>query len=240
MELEWIAGAMILALASFVFGLAGFGIGVMAQAFLPLFMPPTVSVPLVAIYGAVFALVMAIQMRRYTVWRCVLQLFLGALLGVPLGVWSLTNLPPQMLRRVLGLVLVGLVFSEFYGVYPKSLTGRYWSYGAGFISGLLGGAVGVTGPPVALYAATQPWKPPVMKATLQNFLLANQGFILFSCWWSGLVTPPVLWRAVSFALPAIAGVALGIYCFYRVDYLRFRRIIFMLLGVMGAILCLRG
>ena len=64
MSFTWIAGAGILAVASFVYGLTGFGIGLVAVSLLPFFVPPTTVVPLITIYSVAFALVMAIQLRR--------------------------------------------------------------------------------------------------------------------------------------------------------------------------------
>ncbi|HZC01486.1 MAG TPA: hypothetical protein VE844_09020, partial [Gammaproteobacteria bacterium] len=64
MSLTWLAGAGILALASCVFGLAGFGLGLVALALLPFLIPPTLAVPLVSLYSAVFGLVLTLQLRR--------------------------------------------------------------------------------------------------------------------------------------------------------------------------------
>jgi uncharacterized membrane protein YfcA len=44
----------------------------------------------------------------------------------------------------------------------------------------------------------------------------------------------------AFALPAVAGVALGMHLFARIDHRRFRRLVFALLLVTGFVLCIRG
>jgi uncharacterized membrane protein YfcA len=59
-------------------------------------------------------------------------------------------------------------------------------------------------------------------------------------WWAGLVTPDVLWLGMLYALPASAGFTLGIYLFARVDQLLFRRLIFLLLFVLGLLLSIGG
>src|SRR5262245_41164321 len=167
MSLMWLAGAGILAVSSFVFGLTGFGIGLVSLSLLPFLVPPATAVPLMTVYTMVFALVMAVQLRRHVVWPCLIELLLGSALGTPLGVWVLIILSPGMLRRLIGIVLIVVVLIELRGVYPQRLSGRSWGLGAGFLSGLLGGAVGTPGPPVVLYAAAQGWKPRPLKATLQ-------------------------------------------------------------------------
>jgi len=62
-SLTWLAGAGILALASCVFGLAGFGLGLVALPLLAFLIPPMQAVPLISMYSAVFSLVMAFQLR---------------------------------------------------------------------------------------------------------------------------------------------------------------------------------
>jgi uncharacterized membrane protein YfcA len=240
MSLAWLAGAGILAVSSFVFGLTGFGIGLVSLSLLPFLIPPATAVPLMTVYTTAFALVMAVQLRRHVVWPSLVELLLGSVVGTPLGVWVLIVLSPGMLRRLIGVVLMAVVVIELRGVYSHHLTGRSWGLGAGFLSGLLGGAVGTPGPPVVLYAAAQGWKPYPLKATLQAFFVANQTVILVGYWWTGLLTPEVMWLVVAYALPAIAGLALGMHLFARVNHVRFRRLVFALLLVTGLTLCVRG
>jgi uncharacterized protein len=85
-SLAWVAGAGILALASFVFGLAGFGLGLVALSLLPFLLPPTRAVPLISVYSAAFALAMSIQLRRDIVVSHLAALLCGALVGTPVGV----------------------------------------------------------------------------------------------------------------------------------------------------------
>jgi len=240
MSLVWLAGAAILAVSSLVFGLTGFGIGLVSLSLLPFLIPPATAVPLMTVYSATFALVMAVQLRRHVVWPCLVELLLGSVVGTPLGVWVLLVLSPGMLRRLIGIVLIAVVVIELRGLYPQRLTGRSWGLGAGFLSGLLGGAVGTPGPPVVLYAAAQGWKPHPLKATLQAFFVANQAVILAGYWWTGLLTHEVMWLVVAYGLPAVVGLALGMHLFTRVDHVRFRRLVFALLLVTGVVLGVRG
>lgn len=240
MSFAWIAGASILALASFVFGLTGFGIGLVALSLLPFFLPLTTVVPLTTLYGAVFALVMAVQLRRYVIWPPVLRLLLGTVLGTPIGVWMLATLPSGLLKRAIGALLVTVVGLEWYGAYPRTLTGRYWSWGAGGLAGILGGAIGTPGPPVVVYVAAQGWSPRVMKAILQVFFCVNQSVIVAGHWWAGLLTSEVVWLAGVYAIPAALGVTAGIYLFPRIDQQSFRRLLFLLLCVLGLVLLVRG
>ena len=240
MTLTLVAGACILASASFVFGLTGFGIGLVALSLLPFLIAPTTAVPIITFFGAVFALVMTLQLRREVVLPRLGDLVIGTILGTPLGVWGLATFPPGLLKRLIGLILLTIVVIEWRRAYPQKLSGRHWGLSAGVLAGLLGGAIGTPGPPVILYVMTQGWSPRAIKATLQAFFLVNQTVILIGHWWAGLLTREVVWLASVYALPSVIGVTIGIRLFDRIDQARFRRLIFIMLAVLGLLMCVRG
>ena len=229
-----------MAVASFVFGLTGFGIGLVALSLLPFFVPLATVVPLITLYTAAFALVMTIQLRRDVMFSQLVSLLIGTVLVAPVGVWVLEAFPLPLLKRLIGLILMGVVAIEWCGAYPEKLSGRYWGLCAGGLAGLLGGAFGTPGPPVILYAVAQGWSPRVMKAMLQAFFLVNQSVIVMNHWWAGLLTREVAWLACLYVVPSAIGVAAGIHLFDRIDQVRFRRLMFALLFVLGLAMCMRG
>jgi uncharacterized membrane protein YfcA len=238
--LVWVAGALVVFLASFVMGLTGFGIALVAMAVLPWLMSPVTAIVVLTVYALVFSLVVVIQLRRELTPRALVNLLIGTLAGAPLGVWVLASLPVTALNRLIGLVLVMVVVLELRGVLPTRLVGRAWGLGAGFLAGLIGGAVGTPGPPVIVYATTQGWSPRTMKANTMAFFVANQSVILAGYWGAGLLTRDVATVAATFALPALAGVATGVALFGRLDPVRFRQAVFALLLVSGLVLLVRG
>jgi uncharacterized protein len=237
---EWAAAAGVIAAASFVMGLAGFGIALVAMALLPYLMSTVDAIVLLTIYAELFSLVLLVQLRRDVVPRAILDLLLGTVAGTPLGVWGLAALPASVLNRLIGLMLVVAFVLEIRGLYPEKLEGRWWGLGAGAIAGVIGGAVGLPGPPVVLYAATQGWSARTVKANLQAFFVVNQGAILVGYWWAGLLTRGVWNVTLGFALPAIAGAAAGALLFERVDQRRFRQLVFALIFLSGLVLLARG
>jgi len=238
--LAWALGALIVTGASFVMGLAGFGIGLVSLAFLPYVMSPANAIVLMTLYAAVLALAIFVPVRRDFTPGRVGDLVLGTVAGTPLGVWALASFPASLLNRLIGLMLLVAVGLEWLGRYPEKLEGRRWGLGAGALAGAIGGAVGTPGPPVVLYAATQGWSPRAIKANLQAFFVVNQAVILAGYWWAGLLTREVWRLAALYAVPAIAGVAAGMALFDRIDPGRFRRIVFGLLFVSGLVLLVRG
>jgi len=239
-SLAWAAGALVIAGACFVQGLAGFGIGLVSLAFLPYLMSPAAAVVLMTVYAAVFTIAIFVPLRRDFTLDGMTELFVGTVLAAPLGVWVLAALPADLLKRLIGLVLLTIVALEWLGLYPRRLEGRGWGFGAGVAAGLIGGAVGTPGPPVILYAAAQSWSARTMKANIQAFLIVNQTVILIGYWWVGLLEREAWHLTTLYAAPAVLGLAAGMALFSRLDRERFRRVVFAVLFVSGLVLLIGG
>lgn len=240
MSLEWLAGALVIALASFVLGLAGFGSGLVAMALLPFLMSPVTAIVLLTIYTTVLVVVILIPVWRYLEPSSVLDMVVGSVVGAPIGVWVLSTFPISTLKRLIGATLVAVVLLEWAHLRPRHLAGRAWGVGAGVLAGVAGGAVGTPGPPVIFYSTTQGWSARTIKANLQAFFFANQAIILVGYWWAGLLNGEVWRLAGSFALPAAAGTVLGMLCFTFFNQRRFRQLVFVLLLISGLLLLARG
>src|ERR1051325_6469145 len=146
MSAAWVLGAVVIFGAHVVFGLAGFGVGLVAMAFLPFVMTPATAVVLMTVYAMIFTIVLFVPLRREFAPRAIGALTIGSLLGTLPGVWILAIAPPTLLNRLIGAMLVVVVVIEFAGKFPRRLEGARWGVGAGVLSGLIGGAVGLPGP----------------------------------------------------------------------------------------------
>jgi len=235
-----VVAAIVIAGASFVLGLVGFGNGLVAMALLPFVMSPVTAIVVLTIYTIVLVLVILLPVWRDLEPAPVLDMLAGTVLGTPLGVWALYTFPVSTLKRLIGATLVVVVLLEWSHVRPKQVVGRAWGVGAGILAGVAGGAVGTPGPPVILYSTTQGWSPRTIKANLQAFFFVNQAVILAGYWWAGLLNVEVWRLAASFALPAAIGTLVGMLCFRHVDHRRFRRLVFGLLLVSGLLLLARA
>jgi uncharacterized membrane protein YfcA len=236
----WLAGAVVVFAAHLVYGVAGFGTGLVAMAFLPFLMTTSDAVVLMTILTIVFAVVILIPLRRECSPREIVGLVFGSIVGTPAGVWILAVAPADVVNRLIGAMLIVVVALEFAGRFPRRLPGRGWGLGVGFLSGVLGGAVGLPGPPVIVYGATRDWSARAFKANLQAFFVVNQGVILLGYGLAGLLTAEVARLTGLYLLPALAGTLAGMSLFNRIDPVRFRRLVFALLFVSGLVLLLRG
>src|SRR5262249_7462522 len=121
--------------------LGGFGIALVAMAFLPWVMSPVTAVVLLTIYALVFSIVMVVPLVREIVPRALLDLLVGSAVGTPLGVWVLATLPVTALNRLIGAFLLLVCLLEFRRALPTQASGRGWGFSGGCLSGGLGAAV---------------------------------------------------------------------------------------------------
>lgn len=247
--------ALLALLAGFTQGAVGFGFGMVVMAVLPQLMDVREAVPMVAILCLVVNVVVLWRWRGSLEWRKVLPLLVGGLVGAPVGVLFLTSVDPRFVKGTLGVVLVLYAVGSLLasnrstsnrnvrdgGTPPRRARVREaWGYLAGLVGGTLGGAFNTGGPPAILYATAGRWAPGAFKANLQGFflLVTVLQVVLFAS--AGLITPRLLEMDLV-ALPAlVVGVGIGIRVSRSVDPALFRRIILVLLLVLGSSLLIRS
>ena len=151
----------------------------------------------------------------------------GALCGLPIGLYIFSAVDALWLIRLSGLLIATLAIHGFFtspSAENKPSDSWLGASLAGLASGLLAGAVGMGGPPVATFATRQSWSPDKIKGFLLTFLLllgALRAAGLASAGWIGersLVHAAV---AIPFAL---AGGYLGVRASRKMAGSKFRRL----------------
>jgi uncharacterized protein len=144
-----------------------------AVPLLAFFIPIRVAAPLAVLVSITIAAVVVAQDWRHIHVRSAGWLVLSTLFGIPLGLVMLTRSPEHLIKAVLGvLILTFALFSLARGVrFRLHHDSRAWLLTCGFIAGVLGGAYGMNGPPVAIYGTLRNWTAQHFRATLQAYFL---------------------------------------------------------------------
>lgn len=220
-------------LAIFTQTVSGFGLALVSMSLLVPLLGVQVATPLVALVAVAAEAILVIRYRAALNLKVVWQLVLAAFAGIPLGVIALQRVDEQVVLTVLGAVLVFYAAYALLNLRLPELHHPAWAYGLGFIAGILGGAYNVSGPPVIVYGNCRRWLPAEFKGNLQGFFLAVSLFAVLGHFLAGNVIPEV-WR---YFLPALVGLALGILLGSLVDRrinpALFRRLVLVLLMVLG-------
>jgi len=222
------------AVASFTQGVTGFGFGMVAMAILPYVEPARQASVLSGILSLANNLLVLGSVHRSFSWRDLAPALVGALAGVPVGVYILASLNEASIRRLIGLavLLACLQIAFSRRSQPRHLAWP-WALAAGFAGGILGGAFGIGGPPVVAYSSLQDWQPERCKAFLCSFFIASNTYRMVLVGAAGLLTRVVATQAVM-SLPALlAGTYLGIAAFGRIPARLFRQVMLGTLALLA-------
>jgi len=167
-----IAVVFVVILGSFVQGVMGFGSGMTCMALLPFFMPMSDVVAVIAVVCLFINIRLLAALWSSIRWRSLLFLGIGAMGGVPLGVYVLKNLDEGQLKIGLGLLMLlyTVVKLSPLDLLRRTLPDR-WGLLFGSIGGAFGASSNVGGPPLIIYATMKDWGKDETKATLQAYFV---------------------------------------------------------------------
>jgi uncharacterized protein len=189
----------------------GFGEALVAVPLLALLLPLRVAAPLAVLISITIAAIIIVQDWQKIHLRSTGWLVFATLFGIPLGLLLLTSSHQQMAKMTLAIVL--LAFSAYSLFFRKPLhlkTDNWtWLFGCGFFAGILGGAYGMNGPPLAIYGAMRRWSLQHFRATLQGYFLPASILGMAGYWFAGLWVPAVTHYYLLSLPAAIPAILLG-------------------------------
>jgi uncharacterized membrane protein YfcA len=214
--------AAVLFLASAIRSSLGFGEALVAVPLMALVLPVEVAAPLAVLASITIALIVVVQDWKHVQVRSAAWLVISTVAGIPLGLLMLKTVPETVVKIILGLIIIGFSLQSLLGRSYRSLANDTYSWAFGFVAGILGGAYGMNGPPLAMYGSLRGWSPKHFRATLQGYFLPASALGMFGYGLTGLWTSQVN-RLFLWSLPlVVAATFLGRWLHHRLDERRFR------------------
>jgi len=151
----------------------GFGESLIAVPLFALVAPLEIAVPLSVLMSLLVAVIVVVQDHKAIHIRSARSLILYALLGIPIGLLVLKYGNEYWGKIGLGSIIIA--YSLYTLVAGNALhlkeDNHFWLFICGFLSGVLGGAYGLNGPPLVLYGNMRRWSAQHFRATLQAYFL---------------------------------------------------------------------
>jgi hypothetical protein len=229
-------------LATLVRSTFGFGEALIAVPLLALRIPVAIAAPLAVAASVVVAGVIVAQDWRKIEIRSAVWLVISSLFGIPLGLLLLVKVNDHVVKMILGLLIVGFSVYSLTAKTKLHLQKDHptWLLGAGFLSGILGGAYGMNGPPLVVYGALRRWSPQHFRATLQGYFLPASLAGLFGYALMGLWKPAVT-RYFLLSLPGmLLSILIGRFLNHRLRGNAFFQFVYAGLIVIGAVLVVQA
>jgi uncharacterized membrane protein YfcA len=239
---EYLLVCAILVVAQLVYVLFGFGSGLIAVGSLALFIPQIQdAVVLLLLVNLPAEAIVAWQARREVRWKPILGLGIGIALGIPAGTWLLRGGDQTVVLTVLGwfLIAVGILFLRLPDggrVQPPAWAGPP----TGALSGVLTGLFGTGGPPLIVWYHLSAGSKAAFRGSLMTIFLLKTFVRVPAYVVGGLVTGPRLWSSLLVLPAVLLGAWLGNRLHVTIPEPVFRRLVALLLAVLGAVLLVRN
>lgn len=154
---------------------AGFGGGLLMAPVLALYLPPQDVVVIVILLNFATTLQLLPGMWKDIDWPLIWRMLPPAVVGIPLGALVIDWLDPNLLRRMVALVVIALALIMLTGWYYKGPRGRLQDWIAGVTSGMLTSVAGIGGPPFVLYMlSAQQFSPVAFRIFFTVFFAFTQ------------------------------------------------------------------
>jgi uncharacterized membrane protein YfcA len=233
---------LVVFVATLIRSALGFGEALFAVPLLALLLPLRVTAPLAVLLSVTIAGFIVIQDWRKIHLRSSGWLVFATLFGIPAGLLLLTSSHQRMAKVTLAVLLLAFSAYSVWGRKPLELKtdNLIWLFACGFIAGVLGGAYGMNGPPLAIYGAMRRWSPQHFRATLQGYFLPASILGMAGYWLTGLWVPAVTHYYLISLPAAIPAILLGRLVNHRLREVAYLKYVYAGLGGIAAALLIQA
>lgn len=221
----------------------GFGESLIAVPLFLLFLPLEVAVPLSVLLSIVIALVIVIQDHKKIHFQSAKWLVLYAIIGIPIGLLILIYGNETFVKIVLGILIILYALYSLFNKASKKQSkenSKLWLFICGFLSGVLGGAYGLNGPPLVVYGKLQNWSAKHFRATLQAYFLPASLIGAIGYYAKGLITTEVNQYFLYSLITAVPAIFLGRYLNHKINGNSFYKYAYWSLIAIGFVLILNS
>lgn len=228
----------------FINGLAGTGTALFALGFFLVALDPISAVAVVSLMSVVTG-IQGLWVVREALSRNVprlLRFIIPGLLGVPVGISLLSMIDADVLKLIIGfLLLIYGGFFSFRANLPKfDRRTPLLDSGIGLAGGVLGGMASLSGALPVIWCSMRPWPKAETRAVLQPFNVSVLFTTTVMLWWRGAYTSTTV-TAFLIALPtSLIAAQIGIAVFRRISDNAFRRLLIGLSLLLGLGILIRA
>ncbi|MFZ0708003.1 MAG: sulfite exporter TauE/SafE family protein [Candidatus Korobacteraceae bacterium] len=233
---------VVIFVATLIRSVFGFGEALVAVPLLALRLPVKTAAPLAVLMSVTVALIIVLQDWHDVEFRSAGWLLGASVFGIPLGVLLLARGNHRVLTAGLGVIIIAFALHALTRRQVQALAADNlpWLLGCGFCAGVLGGAFGMNGPPLAIYGAMRRWSAQRFRATLQGYFLPASLLGMVGYFLAGLLGREVT-RYYLFSLPcAVIAILLGGVLNRKLRGDTFVRYVYAGLVVVGAVLAIQA
>lgn len=186
----------------------GFGFSMIAIPLLSMILVPKLAIPL-TIFLSLFLCSWLVYLTYSEMeFKKIINLVIGSVLGIPLGVKILDIVKPEMIKISVNALIIVTVFilTIKKNHYRKFSNERGLGLLIGFLSGFLGSSTGISGPPIIIFGLSQKWEKEKFRANLIGYFTIWAVFTNINYFAMGIIDVS---EFVGLITPGLIGMGLG-------------------------------
>lgn len=235
--------AVVLGFAGLVKGVTGFGLQLFATPIIAAVFGVREAVVIMSIPHLALNLLLLYKSRQaLAVVRELWSVAIAGVLGVIVGVWLLVRIDQNALALVIAAVVLFSVGGgdRLLGPDPKSLRMRVIGPLFGGFSGLLSGAVSMSGPLLTVYLHAKRLTTREFVASVAAVLVIFSIVQVIELWRVGLYDRAIVTMGLLSLIPSLVALVIGVRVRERLDNASFRVVVSVLLVVAAVNLLVQG
>ena len=214
-------------------GFTGFGAALAMAPVISLLVGPREAVPAIIIVLMISTVQLVPGSIREVAWKKLWPLGLSSCVGVPIGVYALLVVDPELMRRAIAAGVAVLSAIMLAGWRYERTPSRFLALSMGGFAGALTGAASIGGPPVIAFLLAGPDNAATNRATLILFFVFSQVISVPFYAAGGVITGRVMWLIALMWPAQAAGLWIGARYFPMASETAYRRVSLSVLLAIG-------
>jgi hypothetical protein len=235
-----IALSIIIFIASIVRGFTGFGLALVAVPLIQFFMPVSDTAVFIAMINVIFSVLYFSKSKEIVKGQPLGAMAAWTGAGVAAGTVVLKFVNPAYIQLIWGVLIIFIVISMVRGLNLHIRSEKAALKFGGLFGGLLAGATGITGPPVAVILSSMKTPKEKFNAIISIFILFAVSYALLFYLISGLIRKEIVLLALCSVPALLAGLYTGDRLVSRISQKTFTAVVYIVLVIMGVIILYKG
>ena len=221
-------------------GLTGFGFSILAIPLITLFISPKTAVPILLLYSMIINVVVLYSARKAINLKRIWILLSAGIITMPLGVHLLVIMNEDLLKIFIGSMILLFGILLLIGFRKQFKNEKLAMLPVGMLSGLLGGSISISGPPIILFLSNQDVDKHTFRGNLAAYFFILNIFTIPVYYLNGLLTKEVWNYSLTFLPGLLIGVFVGSFFSHKIKDDHFKKLTLILLIVMGLLSIISG
>ena len=223
----------IVLIASIIRGFNGFGFSAICISGFSFILPAIEIIPIILILEVLISIFMIPYVWGKINWKFVIQLFIGILIGSPIGLYLLKFLSPNITHLSICLIIIFFSILLKRGYSNKKFDNIPLKFFTGIISGSLNGLTTLGGMPIALLLLITSIQPAIIRGSLAALFFLTDIYAFIFSFLGGIVDLITLYRAIPLIVILPLGVAIGNKYFKKANEKLYRKAVFYFLIIIS-------